>query len=117
MVQHQTKDEFSSLLICSINESELLRTPIAALHSETQCVQVDLTSSTHSDRKPSQVSIITPISYRDESGLASKSWSEYSVVSVLGEGSYGKVYKVIRKNSNLKRESGEPKSAASTFAK
>ena len=49
--------------------------------------------------------------------MASKSWSEYSVVSVLGEGSYGKVYKVIRKNSNLKRESGEPKSAASTFAK
>ena len=37
-------------------------------------------------------------------------------MSILGEGSYGKVYKAIRKNPN--KELGvEPKSAASTFTK
>ena len=52
----------------------------------------------------------------EEPGQATKSWDEYSVVSILGEGSYGKVYKVIRKNPHLKGIP-EPKSAASTFTK
>ena len=112
MVLHQTKEEFSSLLICSMNEGELLRTPIDSLNNselqcqkEPQCVQVDLTRSHQSNQRPNQesnASITTPLSYKndsflvnvgEESGQATKSWDEYSVVSILGEGSYGKVYK------------------------
>ena len=43
-------------------------------------------------------------------------WSDYQVISILGEGSYGKVYKVVKKDVQTVAKSGA-KSSTNSGAK
>ena len=55
--------------------------------------------------------MVTPqISVQKQNNLIDEGWEKYQVISILGEGSYGKVFKVIKKddleaNSKLNQKS------------
>ena len=89
-------------MLSSVHKSEMMKSPEIRLESEPCRIELDLTeckasdslllSAKFSDQQPGSMSRPT----HEEEKKEADGWSKYTVVSILGEGSYGKVYKVTR---------------------
>ena len=92
-------------LLSSLRASECLDSPInGSRNQNAYLVDVDLTFPAEADRpdiESFQSNLLDDNDPNDHPTSERKNkddgWSAYQVISILGQGSYGKVYKVVKK--------------------